>query len=185
MNGVNHMSIRLCTCLTLTLLVAARPRPGPAAPRTVSIELTDARILGTLGAGDVDQIEAAKLAMTKGSSSGVRDYAKMLVHDHQESFKENTEIAKRFKISRMLPDDSAMARAHKQEMAQLNLLTGSAFDLAFLQAMVADHVALIKEINTTLLPGAQRNGVKAFIRKLIPVLTGHQLLGQTLLDKPK
>lgn len=179
------MLIRFLSLVAVTLGVVALAGAGHAADAAPARDLTDARILGTLGAGDADQIEAAKLAATKASAKDVRDYAKMMIHDHQESFETNTKLAKRFRLSRTQPEDSAMAREHKQEMTQLNLLAGSAFDLAFLQAMVTDHATLIQNVKTTLLPAAQRNGVKAFIRELLPVLTGHQSMGQALLDKQK
>ena len=152
---------------------------------SVAQQITDARVLGTLGAGDVNQIESARLGATKGSTKDVREYAKMMLHDHEASFKENTELARRFRITRLLPIDSAMARTHKQSMDSLNLLTGAPFDRAFLVSMVADHAALIKQVDSTLLPAAERREVKDFLRELLPILSAHLAKGQRLMDKPK
>ena len=164
---------------------AAAQSEMKARPTAIMAQIDDARILGTLGAGDIDQIETCKLAVTNATTSDIRDYAKMMVKGHQLSFKDNSELAKRFRLSRTLPQDSTMARAHKQEMTQLNLLTGAAFDRAFLEAMVADHAAQIADLKGVLLPGARRKEIKAFIRKQAPVLAAHQFAGQTLLDKLK
>ena len=178
------MLFRILTLFAASTGISAQGWVQPR-PWIVRAPITDARILGTLGAADANQIEAAKVAATKGNSKDVRVYAKLMVHDHEASFKENTELAKRFRIARLLPDDSTMARTHKQAMDSLNLLTGAAFDLAFLQATVSDHASLIKQINTSLLPAAERKGIKNFVRGLLPMLSAHQAKGQELLDKQK
>jgi predicted outer membrane protein len=146
------------------------PRPhAPAVKRSA-----DATVLGAIGAVDANELEAAKLAATKASASEVRDLATMLVKDHERSLDEGARLAKRFKIERLLPADSAMARAHVEEMAQLNTLTAAAFDLAFVEYTLADHKAVITKINTTLLATAQRPQVKAFVQSLLAQLTTHQ-----------
>jgi putative membrane protein len=155
--------------------------PLPAVARRIG----DAEILGTLGTADANEVEAAKLASTKAHSQEVRDYANMLLRDHQQSLNLGLQLAKDLGIAPILPSDSAMARAHKQEMDQLNLISAAAFDKAFLQYMVADHKMVINKVNTVLLPGASHPELKAFIRKLQPTLAMHEAKGQALLDKQK
>lgn len=146
------------------------PRPQvPVVPRT-----GDATVLGHIGAVDANEVEAAKLAATKATASSVRNLAKVLVKDHEASLTQGLFLAKQLDIERLLPADSAMARAHKTEMATLNTLTGPAFDKAFVQFALADHKAVIAKINGTLLAEAERPEVKGFLQALLPVLTGHQ-----------
>jgi putative membrane protein len=160
------------------VMVAQNPVAGPPLsprPHTPAVKRSaDATVLGAIGAVDANELEEAKLAATKASASEVRDLATMLVKDHERSLDTGAGLAKRFKIERLLPADSAMARAHVAEMAQLNTLTGAAFDKAFIEYTLADHKAVIAKINATLLATARRSQVKAFVRGLLPQLAAHQ-----------
>jgi putative membrane protein len=175
----------------LALIIAApgaplypRPHPAPPVP-VVARRISEAEILGTLGTADANEVEAAKLASSKAHSQEVRDYANMLLRDHQESQKLGLQLAKELRIAPTLPSDSAMARDHKQEMDQLNLISAAEFDKAFVQYMVADHKFVINKVDAVLLPGASHPQLKAFIRKLQPTLAMHEAKGQAWLDKQK
>jgi putative membrane protein len=148
--------------------LSARPH-APVVQRSA-----DATVLGAIGAVDANELEEAKLAATKATASEVRDLAALLVKDHEHSLHRGARLAKQYKIERLLPADSAMARAHVAEMAQLNTLSGAAFDKAFVEYTLADHKSVIAKINTTLLAMAQLPQVKAFVRGLLPQLTAHQ-----------
>ena len=132
---------------------------------------------------DTFEIEAAKLATTKAKSQEVRDFAKMLLVDHQRSQQAGLRLAKLLRIAPILPTDSSIARNHKQEMDQLNLISASAFDKAFVQYMVADHKMILNKIAAVLLPAASHPQLKQFIRSLQPTLTMHETKGQDWLDK--
>jgi putative membrane protein len=160
------------------VMVLQAPAAGPPMsprPHTPAVQRSaDATVLGTIGAVDANELEEAKLAATKASASEVRALAAVLVKDHQRSLQTGAQLAKQFHIERLLPADSAMARAHVVEMAQLNTLTGAAFDKAFVENTIADHKEMIAQIKTTLLAAAKRPQVKAFVRGLLPQLTAHQ-----------
>jgi putative membrane protein len=170
----------------LALIMAAQTTTvGPAlnpAPHTTVVPRTgDATVLGAVGATDANDIEIAKLATTKASGADVKSYAATVLHDHQLSLTTGTNLAKRLQITRLLPADSAMARAQVAEMVQLNTLTGAAFDKAFVQFMVDDHKAAIVKVNGTLMPLATSADVKAFLRQSLPVLTKHERQGEAWL----
>ena len=151
--------------------------PLSPAPHDPVVQRTgDGIVLGHIGAVDANGLEEAKLAATKASTSEVRALATALVTDHQVSLQTGARLAKQFSISRLLPADSAMARAHVAEMAQLNTLTGAAFDKIFVEYALADHKAVIAKIKATLLAAATRPQVKAFVRALLPQLTAQQQL---------
>ena len=160
------------------VMVAQNPVAGESLsprPHAPAVKYSaDATVLGAIGAVDANELEAAKLAATKASASAVRELAAMLVRDHERTLGEGARLAKQFKIERLLPADSSMARAHVEEMEQLNTLTGAAFDLAFVKYTLADHKAVIAKINTTLLATAKRPQVKAFVQAVLPQLTAHR-----------
>jgi putative membrane protein len=170
----------------LALIMAAQTTTvGPAlspAPHTTAVPRTgDATVLGAVGATDANDIEITKLAVTKASSGDVKSYATTLLHEHQQSLTTGTNLAKRLRITRLLPADSAMARAQVQEMVALNNVSGAAFDKAFMQFIVDDHKAAIVQVNGTLMPLATSADVKAFLRQSLPVLRRHEQLGEAWL----
>jgi predicted outer membrane protein len=71
-----------------------------------------------------------------------------------------------------------MARGQVDVMAKLNVLSGTAFDRAFVQFIVDDHKAAITLLNGTLLAQAKQLQVKTFIRQRVPILRSHQLMGE-------
>jgi len=149
---------------------------GPA-PRPAPVQRSsDASVLGAIGAEDANEIEAAKLATSKASNSDVKAFATLLLHDHQQSLSSGTNLAKRFSIVRLLPSDSMLTQAHKQHMIELNVLSGTAFDKAFMQFEVDSHKAALSR-DSALMARAVRPQVKEFVRQLIPVHATHQDTG--------
>lgn len=153
--------------------VTAGPPLSPVPHTGVAQPGGDATVLGAIGAEDASEIEVAKLANTKASNGDVKAYATMLLHDHQQSLTTGTDLAKRFRITRVLPADSTAARMHTQEMAELNVLSGTAFDKAFVQFEADGHKTAVAR-DSALLVQAVRPQVKAYVRALLPTLATHQ-----------
>jgi putative membrane protein len=140
--------------------------------------------MGTLGAYDADGIEASKLATSKAKAQSIRDFAATTLKAHQLALQQNTELSKRLRIKRLLPDDSVLARLHKSSMDQLNLTTGASFDSAYVQGEIAEHELALKVINGSLLAGAKHPSVKNYVAQLVPILNLHLTRAKELLAKP-
>ena len=133
---------------------------------------------------DANVIEAAKLATTKAASGDVRAYASTLVHDHQVSLARGDTLARQHGITHgCSPADSAMVRDHREGMLKLNLLSGDAFDTAFMRMMVSAHKAQIAKIDKSLIVMARQPEVKVFIRRQLPDLKAHEHTADKWLDK--
>lgn len=164
--------------------------PGGAVPLTgpghaAIVQIGDAEILGTIGSFDANEGEAAKLGTTKAQAADVKDYAKLLLADHQRSQANILRLSKLLHLQPILPSDSSITRAHKAEMEQLNLMSAAEFDKAFMQSMVADHKMILGKIDSVLRPAATRVQVKTMLRNLRPVVAAHLARGQAWLDKQK
>jgi putative membrane protein len=142
---------------------AATPRP----------RLGDAEVLGAIGARDANLIEAATLGGGKASSNDVKTYANNVLQAHQRSLTRGADLAKELNLSRTLPADSAMARKQEQSMNDLSLLSGAAFDRAFVQYLADAYAAEIEKVSSSQLPGAQHASVKAFVSSRLPELQAH------------
>lgn len=148
--------------------------PLSPVPHTTPVPRSgDATVLGRIGAEDANELEVAKLASTKASAGDAKTFAATLVKDHQQSLVSGTNLAKRYRITRLLPDDSIMARTHKQEMAELNVLTGAEFDKAFMKFEFDGHKASATK-DSALVSQAVRASVKLFAQQRLPVLAKHR-----------
>ena len=164
--------------LLLAQVPTVGPKAGPTPAPAVVRRSDDGIVLGAIGARDANLIEVAKLATTKATAASARTYAATLLKAHQLSLSAGTNLAKQLGVARLLPADSAMARGQVDVMAKLNVLSGTAFDRAFVQFIVDDHKAAITLLNGTLLAQAKQLQVKTFIRQRVPILRSHQLMGE-------
>ncbi|MGH7583289.1 MAG: DUF4142 domain-containing protein [Gemmatimonadales bacterium] len=171
----------------IALLMAAMLMPGiapiHAGAARATRQPTDGQILGVLGELHANAVEAAKVAAKKASSGAVKDYAKVLLDDHQQAEDDLLELAKRHHIAPQVPSDSTVRHTHDVVMTQLNLATGAAFDKAFMQYMLVDQEAAVNAIRKTLLPATHNRDVRKMIRKLLPVLERHVATAQQWIDR--
>jgi putative membrane protein len=148
--------------------VTLSPEPHPY----VAPQSGDAVVLGTVGTQDANEIEAAKLAMEKAKNRDVKAFAKMLVHDHQQSLTNGTNLAKQLQLMRLLPTDSVLTSIHTQRMAKLNVLSGSAFDKAFMQFEVDGHQAALTRDSALAVAGSPQ--VQPFVWQHLPMHVMHK-----------
>ena len=144
-------------------------RPRPVARQSV---VGDAEVLGAIGARDANLVEASTLAGTKASSSEVKSFASDVLRDHQASLTRGNDLAKELQLSRELPPDSAMARMQVQAMDQMSLVSGAAFDKAYVKYIFDAHEAELPKV-TKRLAEAQNAAVKAFVSDRLPSLRAH------------
>lgn len=172
------MLIGMLGLLLMAQVPTVGPKAGPTPQAAVVKRSDDGTVLGAIGARDANIIEVAKLATTKASGASAKSYAASLLKAHQLSLTTGTKLAKQLGITRLLPADSVMAREQVEVMVKLNALSGTAFDQAFVQFIVADHKAAITILNGTLLAQAKQSQVKTFVRQKVPILTAHQVTGE-------
>lgn len=154
------------------------PKAGPTPAPAVVRRTDDGTVLGAIGARDANLIEVAKLATTKASGASAKSYAASVLRTHELSLTAGTKLAKQLGVARLLPADSAMARGQVDAMAKLNVLSGTAFDRAFVQFIVDDHKAAITQLNGTLLAQAKQPQVRTFVRQRVPILKSQQAIGE-------
>jgi putative membrane protein len=149
-----------------SLLVAAAAMSAQAVndPQIAHIVVT---------ANQVD-IDAGKLAESKGTNADVKAFGKMMVTDHTGVNKQATDLAAKLKL---MPQDNPTSQGLKtggeKDVANLKTLTGAAFDKAYIAHEVEYHQAVIDAVNKTLIPNAQNAELKALIVKVAPAFVAH------------
>jgi putative membrane protein len=179
----NRSMLRYGAMATLTIalgLPVATARSQAGSPR-----LDDPTIVAIFDAANTYDMETGSLAVSKGHSKAVRDFAAMLVRDHRNVRQQGRDLAKSLKVTPTPPRDFALAKAHVEAMRSLRRLKGRAFDRAFLKHEVDYHNAVIDALTNTLLPATQNAQLKDLETKIVPAFAAHRDRAQTLLDEQK
>ncbi len=136
----------------------------------------DTDFMAKASQANLAEIAAAKLALSKSSSTDVKRFARQMVSDHSTAQKDLTMLAKTKSVTLPMEPDAD----HKAMKQTMSALTGTAFDSAYLKAQVEDHQAAV-----ALFTEESSNGTdpetKAFAAKYLPKLKGHlgMIPGQT------
>ena len=134
----------------------------------------DAQIAAIVVTANQVDVDAGKLAESKGASADVRDFGKQMVTDHTAVNKQATDLAKKLKLT---PEDNATSKSLKAEgdknLAELKKLSGAAFDKAYIDHEIAYHEQVIGAIKSTLIPNAKNAELKQLLETGLPLFEGH------------
>lgn len=137
---------------------------GPTDPQIAHIVVT---------ANQVD-IDAGKLAESKGHSKDVRMFGKQMVTDHGGVNKQAVALAKKLKVT---PEDNPTSQSLKKggedNLATLKGLQGAAFDKAYIDHEVAYHEQVLDAVDKVLIPNTKNEELKALIVKVRPAFVAH------------
>jgi putative membrane protein len=151
---------------------SATKNPGGAEDQTKSAtgstHLSDRQFLLNAAQGGMTEVELGKLAQEKGSSADVKEFGSQMVTDHSKANDELKSVAEKKGIT--VPD--ALDAKHQAMVDHFKHLSGTAFDRAYIHAMVRDHqkdVALFREAASD----AEDPDVKAFAENTLTVVEAH------------
>jgi putative membrane protein len=158
--------------------IAFTPVPGIAQSHAGGPD--DATIVAIFDAANTADIETGKLAAERAASKEVRDFGAMMARDHEAVRQMGRDLAKKLSVTPTPPKDDQGARDHAAAMKRLQGLQGRAFDRAFLRHEVAFHAAVIKAIETTLMPAIDNPELEALVEKVAPAFQAHMIAAQQL-----
>ena len=149
------------------LLLAAGGAAGQAPP-------TDAQIAHIVVTANQIDIDAGKLAQTKGSNSDVKSFGTEMVNAHMGVNKQAQDLVAKLKVS---PQDNPTSQNMKSDGAanlrRLQVMSGSGFDKAYIDREVTYHQQVIDAMDKTLIPNAKNQELKDLLTKSRPVFAGH------------
>ena len=134
-----------------------------------NIAATDRKFMQAAARAGLAEVEAGKLASSKGSSDQVKKFGQQMANDHGKNNDELRQIAKSKGVT--LPD--APDATHQRALKKLQTTSGTNFDRDYAkQAGVKDHEAAKK-----LFSNEAKNGrdpeLKAFAEKTLPTIDHH------------
>ena len=182
-----HLHSRALTTVSIAAAIVffAAAWPMTTFAQTAAQKLDDPTIVAIFDAASTYDIETGSIAVTKGHSKAVRDFAAMLVRDHRSVRAQDRNLARSLKVTPMPPHSFALAKAHTAAMASLRKAHGQNFDRVFLQQEVDFHNAVLDAVTTTLLPAIQNAQLKDLVTKVAPAFVAHRDRAQNLLNEIK
>jgi putative membrane protein len=130
--------------------------------------------------GGMAEVELGRLASQKASNDRVKQFGQKMVDDHSKANNDLKQAATQEGIE--LPAD--ISAKHKSTMQKLSGLSGAAFDKAYMDAMVKDHVEDVKEFEkASKAPGD--SPVKKFAASTLPTLKEHLQMAREIDNEVK
>jgi putative membrane protein len=137
---------------------ANAPAPVQAAP-----------YVAKAGASDLYEIQSSQLAATQAGSSEVKNFAKMMIMHHAMTTKQVTAAARK---SGLTPPPPMLEPMQAQMIAQLQPLTGQAFDAAYVAQQKTAH-AMALNLHQTYAASGDKQPLRAAATKAVPIVKRH------------
>ena len=163
----------LLMCALLAAGVAAQTTPTPgtdtsSGAKPSQLSLADQQFMAKTAEGGMAEVELGKLAAAKASSEDVKKFGRRMVDDHTKANGQLKQIATSKGVT--VPDD--LNAKDKAIQAQLEKLSGTKFDRAYMNGMVMDHIRDVAEFNREITTTKDPD-VKNFASQTLPTLEDH------------
>jgi putative membrane protein len=127
-------------------------------------DLTDGQIAKLVATANNGEITAAKSALGHAQKKEVKDFAKMMVNEHQKNDKDLKTWGKAAKVKLEETDQSkSMKEDVTTKVAELNKKKGADFDKAYIDLQVEMHNQVLADLNDKLIPAAKNAELKSFL----------------------
>jgi putative membrane protein len=134
---------------------------------------SDANIFALLDEANAADSSAGAIAVTKGTSSEVREFGRRMTRDHHQLRAQGAALAKKLNITPAAPSDDPVTSMAQDETNTLNSTAkGKDFDKAYIDAEVNAHKAVL-DLATKSAGQTQNSELKNLIQKAAPVVQGH------------
>ena len=135
---------------------------------------SDAQIASIVVTANQVDIDAGKLAESKGSNADIKAFGKQMVTDHTGVNKQAVALVTKLKV---MPEDNPTSQSLKKggedNVQNLKTLNGAAFDRAYIEHEVAYHQQVIDALDKTLIPSAQNAELKSLLVSVRPAFVAH------------
>jgi len=137
-------------------------------------EPTDPQIAHIVVTANQVDIDAGKLAQSKGGNKDVKAFGKQMVTDHTGVNKQATALVKKLKVTPQdNPTSQSLQSGGEENVKHLKTLKGPEFDKAYIDHEVTYHEQVIDAIDKTLIPNAKNEELKALIVGVRPAFVAH------------
>jgi putative membrane protein len=135
---------------------------------------TDPQIAHIVVMANQVDIDAGKLAESKGSNAEVKAFGKRMVTDHTGVNEQAVALVKKLGVK---PEDNptseSLKKGGEENLKNLKELKGAAFDKAYVDHEVAYHEQVLNAVDKTLIPNAKNAELKSLLEKTRPAFVAH------------
>jgi putative membrane protein len=146
------------------------PGTGPEQPNNADRLFVRAAAIGGMG-----EVELGKLGERKAQSDALKDFARRMIEDHGEANESLISLAKEDGIA--VPD--ALDEEHEALRDRLGAMSGSEFELAYIQGQVVDHQKTVQLLEYEIGSG-QDVELKSFASEILPIVLDHLEMAQSI-----
>lgn len=168
--GALFAALSLGACAT----AATDPAPAPMRQEAAAPAITDAQIAAIVVAANTIDSDMGTLALSRSENGDIRKFAQQMVTDHNAVNEAAVALVTRLGVT---PQESATSRGLQasaaEKRAQMETLSGAAFDRAYIANEVAYHQVVLDAIDQALIPGAQNAELKATLVSVRPAIAAH------------
>ena len=140
-----------------------------------TLSTSDVTFINTAATSGVEEVQFAELAETKATTPAIRNFASLMVKDHTAANEKLTALATR----KQFTPPTSMDTMHENAYDTLKNSKGRAFNKAYLDGQVQDHMQVVQAFKDEAQSGTDPD-VKAFAQELLPTLEHHLALAQRL-----
>lgn len=174
----HHSPLKRIAGLALALCANVLVTPSLNAAPNDTLNAADVKFIKEEAAAGRSVVKLAELAVQKAAHPDIKALAQTLVTDHTGANSELSALAtkKGVDISAVVDPDTATT------FQDLEKVSGSDFDKAFLDAAIKDHKTCIENFQSASTE-ARDGDLKMWVIKMTPVLQGHLALAEKLQSK--
>ncbi|MGE5706742.1 MAG: DUF4142 domain-containing protein [Bacteroidota bacterium] len=175
--GLGLICVAGCASTPTLATQAGRMMRYGSMPEQPVLNSVDQQFVSAVGMGNAAEILLGGLAQQRASLFDVNAYGRRMVEDHTKA-KMDLELLMRGNIQVPQAPDAA----HQAAYAKLSALSGRAFDLAFMQQMVADHTQTVGVFRMEISQG-QNPSIKEWASATLPTIEDHLRSAQALMKR--
>lgn len=139
------------------------------APTAASI---DSSFVETATIAGLFEVESSKLALTKASDPALKAFAQMMIDDHTKANAELKSLIEGGSVKGITNVPGDLDGAHQTKMAELNALSGAAFDAKYHAAQLDGHKEAVTLFEGESM-GGQDPALKDWAAQTLPRLKEH------------
>lgn len=179
-----HRSVPLALTLTAALAISAcqaseeaatTAKSAAQAQSSATLSTTDATFINTVAMAGNAEVTFGQLAASKATRGDVRQFANRMVTDHTKGNQQLMALAQQKDIT----PSQGMDTMHQTLYEQLQAMSGSDFDNAYMKSQVQDHEMVVETFQTEADSGSDAD-VKGFAQQNLPTMQQHLQMARSI-----
>src|SRR5213075_454472 len=166
------MRLLAILCLALCVSAVAQEKSSGSKSHKSTAKagaVSDSQFVTKAAQGNMAEVALGKMATEKSQNDDVKKFGQMMVDDHSKAEQELEGVASKNNLQ--VPKE--VGAEQKAEQQRLEKLSGAAFDRAYMQMMVKDHVKDVAEFKKEANSTAANSDLRDFAKRTYPTLENH------------